>query len=80
MIKKIFHALGASVTAIVISVGLDLSREQIRSYLEMGIFVWAFASSLIFRFDMLAVVALAGVAGLLIEAVSPARPQGETLP
>jgi chromate transporter len=75
-VKKLFHALGAAVTAIVISVGLDLSREQLKTYVETGIFVWAFVSSLLFKFDMLAVVVLAGLAGLLLEAVQPTAAGG----
>lgn len=74
-VNKVFHALGAAVTGIIISIGLNLTRDQVKSYMETGIFIWAFISSLIFKFDMLVVIFLAGFAGLLLEAIKPATPQ-----
>jgi chromate transporter len=71
-VRGVFHALGAAVTAIVVSVGLELGREQVKTYLEVGILIWAFISSLVFRFDMLWVVLLAGLAGLIMEGAYPA--------
>lgn len=73
IVAKVLHALGAAVTGIIISVGLKLTGEQVKTYMETGIFLFAFISSLVFEFDMMAVILLAGVAGLLLEVVAPEK-------
>jgi len=68
-IETIFKCLGAAVTGLIISVGLKLSEKEIKDYPAAGIFVWAFTSSLIFKFDILTVVGLAGIAGTLLYSI-----------
>jgi len=65
-VEAIFKCLGAAVTGLIISVGLKLSEREVRDYRATGILIWAFASSLIFKFDILTVVGLAGMAGILL--------------
>jgi len=65
-IETIFECLGAAVTGLIVSVGLRLGEKEIKDYRGAGILIWAFISSLIFKFDILTVVGLAGIAGTLL--------------
>jgi chromate transporter len=65
-ITSMFKCLGAAVTALIISVGLRLGEEEIKDYRAVGILIWSFSSSLIFKFDILSIVMLAGLAGILL--------------
>jgi len=69
-VETIFRCLGAAVTGLIISVGLKLGEKEIKDYPAVGIFVWAFTSSLIFKFDILTVVGLAGIAGTILYNIS----------
>jgi chromate transport protein ChrA len=65
-VEKIFKCLGAAVTGLIISVGLKLGETEIKDYRSTGILIWAFASSLIFKFDILIIIGLSGLAGMLL--------------
>ncbi len=65
-VETIFKCLGAAVTGLIVSVGLRLGEQEIKDYRGAGILIWAFTSSLIFKFDILTVVGLAGIAGTLL--------------
>jgi len=65
-VETIFKCLGAAVTGLIVSVGLKLGEKEIKDYRGAGILVWAFTSSLIFKFDILTIVGLAGLAGMLL--------------
>jgi len=65
-IETIFECLGAAVTGLIVSVGLRLGEKEIKDYRGAGILIWAFISSLIFKFDILTVVGLAGIAGTIL--------------
>jgi len=45
---------------------LKIGENEIRDYRATAILIWAFISSLIFKFDILTVVGLAGIAGTLV--------------
>ncbi len=66
MVTEIFVCLGAAVTGIIVSVGIQLGGDVIADYTAMCICVWSFASSLIFDIDILLVVLMAGIAGMLL--------------
>jgi len=70
-VGTIFKCLGAGVTGLIFSVGLKLGEKEIRDYCSAGILIWAFTSSLIFKFDILTVVGLAGLAGILLYMGAP---------
>lgn len=65
-IENIFKCLSAAVIGIILSVGLKLGESEIKDYRSTGILLWAFISSLIFKFDIAVVVGLAGIAGILL--------------
>lgn len=65
-VETIFKCLGAAVTGLIVSVGLRLGEKEIKDYRGAGILIWAFISSLIFKFDILTVVGLAGIAGTIL--------------
>ena len=71
LITNIFQCLGAAVTAIIIAVGLQLGKEEIRDYYGLGILIWAFVSSMVFKFDILIVVGLSGLVGMLLTVLPP---------
>lgn len=69
MIPKVinlFKCLGAAVVGIIISVGLKLGEGEIKDFRATGILIWAFMSSLVFKFDIIVVVGFAGLAGILL--------------
>lgn len=65
-LQGILKKCAAVVVGLIISVGIKLCEQEIKDYRTMGILIWAFISSLIFKFDILATVALAGLAGILL--------------
>lgn len=65
-ITIILKCLGAAVTGLIISVGMKLSKAEVKNYIGVGIFVWAFFSSLLFKLDMIIVVIFAGIASILL--------------
>lgn len=65
-VEDVFKCLGAAVTGLIISVGLNLSKSEMKDYRELGVFIWAFASALIFKLDIVVIVGLAGVAGIVL--------------
>jgi len=65
-VESMFKCLGAAVTGLIVSVGLKIGENEIRDYRATAILIWAFISSLIFKFDILTVVGLAGIAGMLV--------------
>jgi chromate transporter len=65
-IDSIFKCLGAAVAGLILSVGMRLGQQEVRDYYAVGIFLWAFISSFIFKFDILWVVLLSGIAGMLL--------------
>ena len=74
-IENLFRCLGAAVVGIIVSVGLKLGEIEITDYRGTGILIWAFASELIFKFDIVVVVGLAGVVGIMLYNVPP-PPEG----
>ncbi|MCK5578677.1 MAG: chromate transporter [Planctomycetes bacterium] len=71
LVTNVFECLGAAVTAIIISVGLQMGKDEIKDYYGLGILLWAFISSMVFKFDILVVVGLSGVAGMLLTVLPP---------
>ena len=65
-VETVMKCLGAAVTGLLVSVGIKLGEQIIKNYYSVGILIWAFISSLIFKFDILWVVLLSGAAGMLI--------------
>lgn len=65
-VEAVLKCLGAAVTGLIISVGIKLGEQVIKDYYSVGILIWAFVSSLIFKFDILWIVVLSGAAGMLI--------------
>lgn len=65
-VEVILKCLGAAVTGLILSVGLKLSKAEIVGSREVGILTWAFASSLIFRLDILVTVGIAGLIGIVL--------------
>lgn len=62
----ILKALSAAVTGLILSVGLKLSKAEIKNYREALLMAWAFITSAIFKVDMAIIVVLAGVAGIIL--------------
>jgi chromate transport protein ChrA len=58
--------LGAAVTGLILSVALKLSKAEMKGYRELCILIWAFASSLIFRLDIVLIVGLSGLVGIVL--------------
>ncbi|MHC4396173.1 MAG: chromate transporter [Planctomycetota bacterium] len=65
-IEQVFKCLGAAVTGLIVSVGLNLSKSEMKDYRELLVCIWAFASALIFKLDIVVIVALAGLAGIIL--------------
>lgn len=65
-IKIIMKCLGAAVTGLLLSVGLRLSKTEIRAYREAILMAWAFITSAVFKIDMAIIVMLAGFAGIVL--------------
>ncbi len=65
-VESVFKCLGAAVTGLIVSVGMKLGEKEVKDYFGTGILIWAFASALIFKLDILTVVGLSGLAGILL--------------
>ena len=65
-VESVFKCLGAAVTGLIVSVGMKLGEKEVKDYFGTGILIWAFASALIFKLDILTVVGLSGLAGTLL--------------
>jgi chromate transporter len=65
-IARIFQCLGAAVTGLILSVALKLTRTEMKDYRELCVLIWAFASSLIFKLDIVLIVGLCGLVGIVI--------------
>ncbi len=65
-VEQVFKCLGAAVTGLIISVGMRLAKGEMKDYRELCILIWAFASSLIFKLDIVVIVGLAGIVGIVL--------------
>ncbi|MBW7992532.1 MAG: hypothetical protein FVQ84_21295 [Planctomycetes bacterium] len=65
-ISVVFKCLGAAVTGLILSVALKLTRAEMKDYRELCILIWAFASSLIFKLDIVIIVGLCGLVSIVI--------------
>lgn len=65
-IADILKCLGAAVTGLILSVALRLTKAEMKDYRELCILIWAFASSLIFKIDIVIIVGLCGLVGIII--------------
>lgn len=65
-VEAVLRCLGAAVTGLILSVGLKLSQSEMKDYRELCILIWAFASSFVFKLDIMVIVALAGIVGIVL--------------
>jgi chromate transporter len=65
-IAGILKCLGAAVTGLILSVALKLTKAEMKDYRELCILIWAFASSLIFKLDIIVIVGLCGLVGIVV--------------
>ena len=65
-VAEVFKCLGAAVTGLIVSVGLKLTKAEMKDYRELCILIWAFASSLIFKLDIVVIVGLCGLVGIVV--------------
>ncbi|MFC1462011.1 chromate transporter [Verrucomicrobiota bacterium] len=65
-ITALLKCLGAAVTGLILSVGLKLTRAEMKDYREVCILVWAFISAMVFKLDILIIVGLAGLVGVVL--------------
>ncbi|MHC4638722.1 MAG: chromate transporter [Planctomycetota bacterium] len=65
-IEGVFKCLGAAVTGLILSVALKLSKAEMKGYRELCVLMWAFASALIFKLDIVVIVGLCGLVGIVI--------------
>ncbi|NQT02584.1 MAG: chromate transporter [Planctomycetes bacterium] len=65
-IAEVFKCLGAAVTGLILSVALKLTKAEMKDYRELCILIWAFASSLIFKLDIVVIVGLCGLVCIVI--------------
>jgi len=65
-IAEVFKCLGAAVTGLILSVALKLTKAEMKDYSELCILIWAFASSLIFKLDIVVIVGLCGLVCIVI--------------
>lgn len=72
-IAIIFKCLGAAVVGLILMVGIKFGNEEVLDYVSVGIFLWAFISSLIFKFDMVFIILVAGIAGVVIHLAGGGR-------
>jgi chromate transporter len=73
-IAGILQCLGAAVTGLILSVALKLTKAEMKDYRELCILIWAFASSLIFKLDIVVIVGLCGLVGIVIYHDEPKKP------
>ena len=65
-IEQLFRCLGAAVTGLIVSVGLKLTKAEMKDYRELCVLLWAFASASIFKLDIVIIVGLAGIVGIVL--------------
>ena len=65
-IKDILGCLGAAVVGLILSVGLNLSRKEIKDHREACILIGAFTASLVFELDIALTVGLSGLIGIVV--------------
>lgn len=65
-VTAVLKCLGAAVTGLILSVALKLSKAELKDYRELCILIWAFASSLIFKLDIVLIVGLSGLVGIVL--------------
>ncbi len=65
-VAEVLKSLGAAVTGLIISVALKLTKTELKGYRELCMLVWAFASSIIFKLDIVVIVGLCGIVGVII--------------
>ena len=65
-VADVFKCLGAAVTGLIVSVGLKLTKTEMKDYRELCVLIWAFASALIFKLDIVLIVGLCGLVGTVI--------------
>ena len=65
-VNAVLKCLGAAVTGLILSVALKLSKAEMKGYRELCILIWAFASSLIFKLDIVLIVGLSGLVGIVL--------------
>lgn len=65
-ISGVMKCLGAAVTGLILSVGLKLTKAEMKGYRELCILVWAFASSIVFKLDIVLIVGLSGLVGMVL--------------
>jgi len=65
-VTAVLKCLGAAVTGLILSVGLKLSKAEMKDLRELCILIWAFVSSFIFKLDIVLIVGLCGLAGLAL--------------
>ncbi len=65
-VAGVLKCLGAAVTGLILSVALKLSKAEMKDYRELCVLIWAFASSIIFKLDIVVIVGLSGLVGIVI--------------
>ena len=65
-VKVVLGCLGAAVVGLILSVGLNLSKAEIKDYREACILIAAFTASLVFKLDIVLTVGLAGLVGIAV--------------
>ena len=65
-VQAVLGCLGAAVIGLILSVGLHLSRTEIKGYREAYILIGAFTASLVLKLDIVLTVGLAGLVGILL--------------
>lgn len=65
-VETVLACLGAAVTGLILSVGLNLGKAEIKGYREAGILIGAFAASLVFKLDIVLTVGFAGLVGIFL--------------
>ena len=65
-VTAVLKCLGAAVTGLILSVALKLSKAELKDYRELCVLIWAFASSLIFKLDIVLIVGLSGLVGIVL--------------
>ena len=65
-VAGVLKCLGAAVTGLILSVALKLSKAEMKDYRELCVLIWAFASSIIFKLDIVVIVGLCGLVGIVL--------------
>jgi len=65
-VSGVLQCLGAAVTGLILSVALRLSKAEMKDYRELCVLLWAFASSIIFKLDIVVIVGLCGLVGIVL--------------